>query len=109
MNHFAFSFGFFFLPRLFVDECDVYLLIRLHVRSGTARDPSWYNGGNDGCDPSDPVQLGAWTHVAFTHGGRGMNVKQPLFLQSSSSSLFILFLYFLFLTFLIIHPASFIL
>eukprot|EP00455_Lapot_gusevi_P010920 TRINITY_DN14_c0_g1_i4.p2 TRINITY_DN14_c0_g1~~TRINITY_DN14_c0_g1_i4.p2 ORF type:complete len:636 (-),score=286.95 TRINITY_DN14_c0_g1_i4:95-1939(-) len=43
-------------------------LTRLHVRSGIAG--SW----NEGCDPSNPLPLNHWTHVAINHDNEGLKV-----------------------------------
>jgi len=48
--------------------------LRLHVRSGTAQNPDWGNGGNNGCDPERQLPLSQWTHFALIHDGTGMRV-----------------------------------
>lgn len=48
--------------------------LRLHIRSGTAAQPNWENGGNAGCDPEAVLPLNQWTHVCFVHDSWGLKV-----------------------------------
>lgn len=47
---------------------------RLHIRSGVNDKPTWENGGNAGCDPSENLPLNQWTHVAVTHEDGALKV-----------------------------------
>ena len=60
--------------------CIKWMIInRLHLRSGTAQNPNWSNGGNNGCNSDRELQQGVWTHLTLIHDSNGERVWLQFF------------------------------